>query len=169
MRPHGKKLSPVRSVGGDPARGPCDRHGHAGAVGLRCHCRPRNARPLPKSESRVFGIRRRVAVLRRRQIRALPAELSQRSNRARDGRLPEKAIEEYLKSGRFFIASKADDPMLLQEIALVGDGQILFSSDYPHGEGRDNAASEILERSDLSEGQKRKILYDNTVRFCDEP
>lgn len=85
------------------------------------------------------------------------------------GRLPEKAIEEYLQSGRFFIAPEADDPLLLQEIALVGAHHILFSSDYPHGEGRDNAASEILERADLSELQKRNILYDNTVRFCGEP
>ena len=85
------------------------------------------------------------------------------------GRLPEKAIEEYLKSGRFFIAPEADDPLLVQEIALVGVDHILFSSDYPHGEGRDNAAGEILERTDLSEAQKRKILYDNTVRFCGEP
>ena len=85
------------------------------------------------------------------------------------GRLPEKAIEEYLKSGRFFIAPEADDPLLLQEIALVGAEHILFSSDYPHGEGRDNAASEILQRSDLTDGQKRSILFDNTVRFCGAP
>jgi aminocarboxymuconate-semialdehyde decarboxylase len=85
------------------------------------------------------------------------------------GRLPEKAIEEYLKSGRFFIAPEADDPLLAQEIALVGVEQILFSSDYPHGEGRDNAASEILQRGDLSDAQKRNILYHNTVRFCGEP
>ena len=85
------------------------------------------------------------------------------------GRLPEKAIEEYLKSGRFFIAPEADDPLLLQEIALVGADHILFSSDYPHGEGRDNAASEILERRDLTDGQKKNILYDNTVKFCGEP
>jgi predicted TIM-barrel fold metal-dependent hydrolase len=85
------------------------------------------------------------------------------------GRLPEKALEEYLHSGRFFIAPEADDPLLLQEISLVGEQHILFSSDYPHGEGRDNAASEILERKDLSESQKRSILYDNTVRFCGDP
>jgi predicted TIM-barrel fold metal-dependent hydrolase len=85
------------------------------------------------------------------------------------GRLPEKAIEEYLKSGRFFIAPEADDPLLLQEIGLVGAEHILFSSDYPHGEGRDNAASEILERADLSDAQKRQILFDNTVRFCGAP
>ena len=85
------------------------------------------------------------------------------------GRLPEKAIEEYLTSGRFFIAPEADDPLLPQEIALVGAEHILFSSDYPHGEGRDNAASEILQRSDLTDGQKRSILFDNTVRFCGAP
>jgi len=85
------------------------------------------------------------------------------------GRLPVRAIEEYLKSGRFFIAPEADDPMLLHEIALVGEEQILFSSDYPHGEGRDNAASELLERRDLSVAQKQKILYGNTVKFCGEP
>jgi predicted TIM-barrel fold metal-dependent hydrolase len=59
--------------------------------------------------------------------------------------------------------------LLLQEIALVGAEHILFSSDYPHGEGRDNAASEILERTDLSDAQKRQILFDNTVRFCGVP
>jgi predicted TIM-barrel fold metal-dependent hydrolase len=59
--------------------------------------------------------------------------------------------------------------MLAQEIALVGEEHILFSSDFPHGEGRDNAAAEILERTDLSDTQKRKILYDNTVKFCGEP
>lgn len=85
------------------------------------------------------------------------------------GRLPEKAIEEYLTSGRFFIAPEADDPLLPQEIALVGAEHILFSSDYPHGEGRDNAASEILQRNDLSDRQKRSILFDNTVRFCGAP
>jgi predicted TIM-barrel fold metal-dependent hydrolase len=85
------------------------------------------------------------------------------------GRLPARAIEEYLKSGRFFIAPEADDPLLLQEIASVGEDHILFSSDFPHGEGRDNAASEILERPDLDDAQKRKILYDNTVRLCGEP
>jgi predicted TIM-barrel fold metal-dependent hydrolase len=85
------------------------------------------------------------------------------------GRLPEKAIEEYLKSGRFFVAPEAHDPLLPQEIDLVGEDHILFSSDFPHGEGRDNAASEILERTDLSDTRKRKILYDNTVKFCGEP
>ena len=83
--------------------------------------------------------------------------------------VPRRSIEEYAKSGRIFIAGEADDKLLRQEIALLGEDQILYSSDLPHGEGRHNAAREILARSDISATQKRKILYDNAVRFFGEP
>jgi predicted TIM-barrel fold metal-dependent hydrolase len=59
--------------------------------------------------------------------------------------------------------------MLVHEIELVGEDQILYSSDLPHGEGRHNAALTILGRKDLSETQKRKILYDNAVGFFGAP
>ena len=74
-------------------------------------------------------------------------------------------VDDYLKSGRIFIAAEADDAMLTQEMALLGENQILFSSDFPHDEGRGDAMREIIERHDLSETQKRKILCDNTLRF----
>jgi predicted TIM-barrel fold metal-dependent hydrolase len=83
--------------------------------------------------------------------------------------VPQRSIEEYARSGRIFIAGEADDKMLPQEIELLGEEQILYSSDLPHGEGRHNAAKEILARDDISEAQKRKILYDNAVRFFGEP
>jgi predicted TIM-barrel fold metal-dependent hydrolase len=59
--------------------------------------------------------------------------------------------------------------MLPQEIALLGEDQILFSSDFPHGEGRENAAAGILQRGDLTAVQKRKILYDNPVKLFGSP
>ena len=83
--------------------------------------------------------------------------------------LPRLNIRDYVKSGRIFIAAEADDKMLHQLFELIGEDHVLFSSDFPHGEGRENAALEILERSDLSEAQKRKLLYDNTVRLFGEP
>jgi uncharacterized protein len=79
--------------------------------------------------------------------------------------LPQKEVEDYAKCGRIFIAPESDDPMLAQEIALLGEDQILFSSDFPHGEGRENAAGSILQRSDLTAAQKRKILYDNPIHL----
>ena len=83
--------------------------------------------------------------------------------------VPRKTIEDYVRSGRIFLASEADDKMLIHEIALLGEDQILYSSDLPHGEGRHNAAKEILARNDLSEAQKQKILYHNAVKFFGEP
>ena len=83
--------------------------------------------------------------------------------------LSQKTIEEQAKSGRIFIAGEADDRMLLQEIDLLGEDQILYSSDLPHGEGRHDAAKEILAREDITDSQKRKILYGNAVKFFGEP
>ena len=83
--------------------------------------------------------------------------------------VPRRTIEDYAKSGRIFLAGEADDKMLPHEIELLGEDQILYSSDLPHGEGRHNAAKEILSRNDISEKQKRKILYDNAVKFFGAP
>lgn len=83
--------------------------------------------------------------------------------------LPRASIRDYAKSGRIFIAAEADDRMLHPLFELVGEDQVLFSSDFPHGEGRDNAALEIIERQDLSREQKQKLLYHNTVRLLGEP
>jgi predicted TIM-barrel fold metal-dependent hydrolase len=74
-------------------------------------------------------------------------------------------VDDYFKSGRIYVAAEADDAMMAQEMELLGEDQILFSSDFPHDEGRGDAMREILERRDLSEVQKRKVLCDNTVRF----
>src|SRR5262249_41243022 len=72
--------------------------------------------------------------------------------------LPRQAIHDYVKSGRIFIAAEADDQMLNQLFELIGENHVLFSSDFPHGEGRDNAAMEILERTDITKIQKQKLL-----------
>ena len=63
--------------------------------------------------------------------------------------LPRQSVRDYAKSGRIFIAAEADDGMIEQLFQLVGEDHVLFSSDFPHGEGRENAAAEILERKDL--------------------
>jgi predicted TIM-barrel fold metal-dependent hydrolase len=85
------------------------------------------------------------------------------------GRIPRQRIVDYVGSGRIFLGGESDDPWMLQEIALVGEDQLVFSSDYPHGEGRDDSLAELLGREDLSENQKRKILYANAIRLYGEP
>lgn len=77
-------------------------------------------------------------------------------------------MKECLKSGRFFVCGEMEDPLMKEEIALLGEDQLLFSSDYPHGEGRENAAQELLARRDITERQKQKILYENPIRLFGE-
>ena len=84
------------------------------------------------------------------------------------GVLPKKTVEDYVKSQRIFLGPELSDAMLPLECDLLGDGQILYSSDFPHGEGRESAAQEIIDRNDLGEDRKRKILYDNAARFYGE-
>lgn len=83
--------------------------------------------------------------------------------------LPQNTIEDSLKSGRIFIAPEAEDRWLLHEMELIGEDQIVYSSDFPHGEAREEAAARFLERNDLSANQKRKIFYDNAARLFGEP
>ena len=42
---------------------------------------------------------------------------------------------------------------------------MMISGDMPHAEARDNSITEIKERSDISETQKRKILGENAKKF----
>ena len=83
--------------------------------------------------------------------------------------LPKHLVRDYLKSGRIFVCGEMEDELMRQEIELLGEDQLLFSSDYPHGEARDEAATTLIQRTDLTEMQKQKILYDNSVRFYGEP
>jgi len=83
--------------------------------------------------------------------------------------MPPKRVIEYVRSGNFFVTCEGDDEVLPAEIELMGEDNLLFASDMPHPEMRDNAAEEILENTELSDTQKRKILYDNVVRYYGAP
>jgi predicted TIM-barrel fold metal-dependent hydrolase len=84
-------------------------------------------------------------------------------------KLPSCSIRDYLKSGRILVCGEMEDPLMKEEIALLGEDQLLYSSDHPRGEARENAAQNLLERKNVTETQKQEILYDNPVRFFGEP
>ncbi|NIO07636.1 MAG: amidohydrolase family protein [Deltaproteobacteria bacterium] len=82
--------------------------------------------------------------------------------------MPQREILQYLRSGNFFVTCEGDDELLPEEIELMGDNNIMFASDMPHPEMRDNAAAEIFENNKISDLQKRKILSDNVIRYYGE-
>jgi len=55
---------------------------------------------------------------------------------------------------------------ILAGLFLFGEDYIVYASDYPHWDGGwPHTVDTLLERTDLSDGLKRKILGDNALRF----
>ena len=55
--------------------------------------------------------------------------------------------------------------MLPQEIALLGEDQILFLLTFPTARDEKTPPAVFFQRSDLTAVQKRKILYDNPIHL----
>jgi len=72
---------------------------------------------------------------------------------------------EYLRGGQVYITCEVDDRLLPQVVSLMGEDQIFFASDIPHGDREPDAVKTLQARTDLTSSVKRKILYDNAARF----
>jgi len=72
---------------------------------------------------------------------------------------------DYIKRGNIYFSSEVEDVLLPQVLDLVGDGQLMFASDMPHGDRERFAAKMLQDRSDISEEAKTKILESNPARF----
>jgi uncharacterized protein len=92
-------------------------------------------------------------------------QMALRRGQPRPVDLPQHSVRDYVRSGRFFVTCEGEDDVLAEEIARFGVEPFMYASDIPHPEMRENAALEILERQDLTDEQKRRILCDNAVRF----
>ena len=72
---------------------------------------------------------------------------------------------DYIRSGNLYFSTEVEDVLLPQVMELVGEDQILFGSDMPHGD-RERFAARILQgRDDISDNAKSKILETNPLRF----
>ncbi len=72
---------------------------------------------------------------------------------------------EYIKKGNLYFSSEVEDVLLPQVLDLVGESQIMFASDMPHGDRERYAAKTLGQRNDISEAAKTKILESNPARF----
>ena len=65
-----------------------------------------------------------------------------------------------------YVATDADEKVLTQVVAAVGDDNIVVSTDYPHSDGLfPDAINEFLALDGLGEKTKAKILWDNCARL----
>ena len=72
---------------------------------------------------------------------------------------------EYIKRAKLYFSAEVEDVLLPQGLDLVGDDQIMFGSDMPHGDRERFAAEMLRKRNDISEAAKTKILESTPARF----
>ena len=79
---------------------------------------------------------------------------------------------EYMTSGRFFAALVIHEGEKITRMVadFLGDGVLMYSSDYPHAESRfPDSTDKVLAWDALGEQAMRKIMWDNAVRCFGEP
>jgi predicted TIM-barrel fold metal-dependent hydrolase len=72
---------------------------------------------------------------------------------------------EYLKQGNLYFSAEAEDVLLPQVIELVGETQMVFGTDMPHGDRERFAGRELAKRKDISDSAKRAMLETNPLRL----
>jgi len=75
------------------------------------------------------------------------------------------APSEHLCSGRIFLHAEMGERGLADGIELFGEDVFFTASDYPHEPKHEfpEAIDEFMERDDIPESAKRKILWDNPI------
>jgi len=74
----------------------------------------------------------------------------------------EKAPSEYFRSN-CFLSVEADEDTVKYYVDWFGDDNLVFSTDYPHGDSKFPDAVKAFLKLPLSDESKRKILWDNWV------
>jgi predicted TIM-barrel fold metal-dependent hydrolase len=74
----------------------------------------------------------------------------------------------FFKSGNIFVTMEVEERTAPYLADLIRDDVIMWASDFPHERERDQFGGDLPHlkaRKDLSDEFKRKMLYDNPVRF----
>lgn len=80
------------------------------------------------------------------------------------GYTPRKTAGEYMQSGNIFLTCECED-RLDDVLTVIGEDQIMLSSDIPHFEGEEDSFGVFRKRADVPDTVRRKILADNARRF----
>jgi predicted TIM-barrel fold metal-dependent hydrolase len=79
---------------------------------------------------------------------------------------------EYMTGGRFFasLVIHEGEKMAKMVTDFLGDGVLMYSSDYPHAESRfPESADKVLAWKSLGDEVMRKMLWDNATKCFGEP
>ena len=79
--------------------------------------------------------------------------------------LPKMMPLEYMKSGRVFMGFEVNDKLLPYMVEHYGVECFTYASDIPHAHRKPFSAQYILNRPDLPEAVKPRILWEGTARL----
>jgi predicted TIM-barrel fold metal-dependent hydrolase len=80
-----------------------------------------------------------------------------------DAPLLKRKPSSYMTGGNFFYSAEPEEKSLPHVLDRIGDDLIIFATDYPHSGSAFTA--DLLDRTDISEEAKTKILHDNGKRL----
>ncbi len=72
---------------------------------------------------------------------------------------------EYIQAGRIFIGFEVDDDLLPYMIGKYGTDCWVYASDIPHSHRKPDSPRYILDRPDLTDIAKQRILWQGTARL----
>ena len=77
-----------------------------------------------------------------------------------------KPPSEYMKSGQMFYAFEMEEKMLPYVAEFVGADRLVFATDYNHSDSKfPHTVEEVMERKDLSDAFKAKIMGENAPKL----
>jgi predicted TIM-barrel fold metal-dependent hydrolase len=82
-------------------------------------------------------------------------------------REPDRVLaSEYVRQGRIAFSCEPDEAALPRTVEALGDGGIMYASDYPHGDSKwPHTVSSLRAIPGLPEASLQRILSDNAARF----
>jgi uncharacterized protein len=79
--------------------------------------------------------------------------------------LPKMTPIEYIKAGRIFIGFEVDDDLLPYMVNKYGTDCWVYASDIPHAHRIPDSPKHVLNRTDISDEVKSRILWEGTARL----
>jgi len=73
---------------------------------------------------------------------------------------------DYIRSDNVYVACEPEEQLLPETLRIIGEGSVLYATDYPHwDESYPESLYELEARKDITDEQKHKILIDNPKKL----
>jgi predicted TIM-barrel fold metal-dependent hydrolase len=79
--------------------------------------------------------------------------------------LPKMTPIEYIQSGRIYIGFEVDDDLLPYMVEKYGTDCWVYASDIPHAHRKPDSPRYVLNRPDLPDAVKQRILWEGTSKL----